>query len=173
MLATPERMRASDSSRPSSSRLSYRPGEIREPVTATRRGGYTVLGFSPSSSHSPFNATSIVSAAQGSTPLSARTQPGPDLAEVQRRTVRTLVVSQAVGAVGVTIGVATASLLARDISGSETMAGLAQTFQVLGTAVLQNNTLDLPFAAALGTVSVLVMVVYLLAVRRTGALDNL
>ena len=53
---------------------------------------------------------------------------------VQRRTVRTLVVSQAVGAVGVTIGVATASLLARDISGSETMAGLAQTFQVLGTA---------------------------------------
>ena len=43
-------------------------------------------------------------------------------------------VSQAVGAVGVTIGVATASLLARDISGSESMAGLAQTFQVLGTA---------------------------------------
>ena len=57
-----------------------------------------------------------------------------DLAHLQRRTVRTLVVSQAVGAVGVTIGVATASLLARDISGSETMAGLAQTFQVLGTA---------------------------------------
>ena len=50
-------------------------------------------------------------------------------------TIRTLVVSQAVGAVGVTIGVATASLLARDISGSESMAGLAQTFQVLGTAV--------------------------------------
>lgn len=45
--------------------------------------------------------------------------------------------------------------------------------QMLGTAVLQNNTLDLPFAAALGSVSVLVMVVYLLAVRRTGALDNL
>ena len=58
-----------------------------------------------------------------------------DLAVVQRHTVRTLVVSQAVGAVGVTIGVATASLLARDISGSEAMAGLAQTFQVLGTAV--------------------------------------
>lgn len=57
-----------------------------------------------------------------------------DLEVVQRHTVRTLVVSQAVGAVGVTIGVATASLLARDISGSETVAGLAQTFQVLGTA---------------------------------------
>jgi putative spermidine/putrescine transport system permease protein len=44
---------------------------------------------------------------------------------------------------------------------------------VLGTAVLQNNTLDLPFAAALGTASVLIMVLYLLAVRRTGALENL
>lgn len=57
-----------------------------------------------------------------------------DVEQVQCHTVRTLVVSQAVGAVGVTIGVATASLLARDISGSETLAGLAQTFQVLGTA---------------------------------------
>jgi MFS family permease len=63
------------------------------------------------------------------------TSQGLDLGLVQRRTVRTLVVSQAVGAVGVTIGVTTASLLARDISGSETMAGLAQTSQVLGTAV--------------------------------------
>ncbi|UUZ59305.1 hypothetical protein [Nocardioides sp. B-3] len=59
---------------------------------------------------------------------------GIDPAAVQTRTIRTLVVSQAVGAVGVTIGVATASLLARDISGSESMAGLAQTFRVLGTA---------------------------------------
>ena len=43
--------------------------------------------------------------------------------------------AQAVGAVGITIGIATASLLARDLSGSEKLAGLAQTFQVLGTAV--------------------------------------
>jgi len=57
------------------------------------------------------------------------------LAAVQRRTVRTLVVAQAVGALGMTIGIATASLLARDISGSEGQAGLAQTFQVLGTAI--------------------------------------
>ena len=67
--------------------------------------------------------------------MTTRLNAGLDVADVQRRTVRTLVVSQAVGAVGVTIGVATASLLARDISGSETMAGLAQTFQVLGTAL--------------------------------------
>ncbi|PKH41310.1 Predicted arabinose efflux permease, MFS family [Nocardioides alpinus] len=66
--------------------------------------------------------------------MSTRAAAGVDHEAVQRRTVRTLVVSQAIGAVGVTIGVATASLLARDISGSETMAGLAQTFQVLGTA---------------------------------------
>ncbi|MBK9477216.1 MAG: ABC transporter permease [Tetrasphaera sp.] len=45
--------------------------------------------------------------------------------------------------------------------------------QMLGTAVLQNNVLDLPFAAALGTVSVVIMVIYLVAMRRTGALENL
>jgi len=59
-----------------------------------------------------------------------------DVAAVQRRTVTTLVTAQAVGAVGITIGIATASLLARDISGSERQAGLAQTFQVLGAAVV-------------------------------------
>ena len=58
-----------------------------------------------------------------------------DPVAVQRRTVRTLVVSQALGAIGITIGIATASLLARDISGSEAQSGLAQTFQVLGAAV--------------------------------------
>lgn len=60
---------------------------------------------------------------------------GLDRAAVQRRTVRVLVLTQAVGAVGITIGIATASLLARDISGSESQAGLAQTAQVLGAAV--------------------------------------
>ena len=58
-----------------------------------------------------------------------------DAATVHRRTVVTLVVAQAVGAVGITIGVATASLLAREVSGSEGQAGLAQTSQVLGAAV--------------------------------------
>lgn len=58
-----------------------------------------------------------------------------DVVAVQRRTIRTLVVAQAVGAIGITIGIATASLLARDISGSDKQAGLAQTFQVLGAAI--------------------------------------
>ena len=58
-----------------------------------------------------------------------------DTAAVQRRTVRVLVLAQAVGAVGITVGVSTASLLARDISGSESLAGLVQTAQVLGASV--------------------------------------
>ena len=61
---------------------------------------------------------------------------GLDLATAQRRTVRVLMVTQAVGAVGITIGVATASLLARDLSGSEAQSGLAQTAKVLGAAVI-------------------------------------
>jgi MFS family permease len=63
------------------------------------------------------------------------TLPGLDPVALQRRTVRTLVVSQAVGAIGITIGIATASLLARDISGSDAQSGLAQTCQVLGAAL--------------------------------------
>lgn len=65
----------------------------------------------------------------------AATDQALSLAKVQRRTIRTLVLAQAVGAIGITIGIATASLLARDISGSESQAGLAQTFQVLGAAI--------------------------------------
>ena len=63
------------------------------------------------------------------------TAAGTDVALVQRRTVRVLVLAQAFGALGITIGIATASLLARDLSGSESLAGLAQTAQVLGAAV--------------------------------------
>jgi MFS family permease len=59
----------------------------------------------------------------------------PDLAAAQRHTVRTLVVTQALGGVGLTAAVAMAALLARDISGSDGLSGLAQTAQVLGAAV--------------------------------------
>jgi len=61
--------------------------------------------------------------------------PPADAVAAQRRTLRTLVAAQAVGAMGITIGIATASLLARDLSGSDSQAGLAQTCQVLGAAV--------------------------------------
>jgi MFS family permease len=60
---------------------------------------------------------------------------GHGLVALQRRTIGTLVAAQAIAAMGSTIGIATASLLARDISGSDNQAGLAQTFQVLGAAV--------------------------------------
>jgi MFS family permease len=57
------------------------------------------------------------------------------LREVQRRTLGTLVASQALGGLGTSIGVAVAALLAEEVSGSEALAGLAQTMQVLGAAV--------------------------------------
>lgn len=58
-----------------------------------------------------------------------------ELRRVQRRIVMVLVTSQALGGLGIAIGIAVASLLARDVSGSESLAGLVQTFQVLGAAV--------------------------------------
>ncbi|WP_351233185.1 ABC transporter permease [Streptomyces sp. NPDC002133] len=45
--------------------------------------------------------------------------------------------------------------------------------QLIGNLIYSNITLDLPLAAALGTVPVVVIVLYLLAVRRTGALSSL
>jgi putative spermidine/putrescine transport system permease protein len=42
--------------------------------------------------------------------------------------------------------------------------------QLIGNLVYSNITLDLPLAAALGTVPVAIIVLYLLAVRRSGAL---
>jgi putative spermidine/putrescine transport system permease protein len=45
--------------------------------------------------------------------------------------------------------------------------------QMLGNVVYQNFSLNLPFAAAVGVIPVAIMMVYLAAVRRTGALENL
>ncbi|HET7328683.1 MAG TPA: MFS transporter [Nocardioidaceae bacterium] len=65
----------------------------------------------------------------------AAAAPPTGVAAVQRRTVSTLAVSQALGGVGVTSGIAVATLLAEDILGSARLAGLAQTSQVLGAAL--------------------------------------
>ncbi len=62
--------------------------------------------------------------------------PDHRLREVQRRTMRTLVVSQALGGLGTTLGIAVAALLAEQITGSDALAGLAQTMLVLGVGVL-------------------------------------
>ncbi|MEW2625375.1 ABC transporter permease [Streptomyces sp. NPDC048106] len=45
--------------------------------------------------------------------------------------------------------------------------------QLIGNLVYSNIELNLPMAAALGTVPVVVIVLYLLAIRRTGALNSL
>jgi putative spermidine/putrescine transport system permease protein len=45
--------------------------------------------------------------------------------------------------------------------------------QMLGNIVYQNYTSNLPFAATIALIPVAIMVVYLAAVRRTGALENL
>ncbi|HYO86021.1 MAG TPA: MFS transporter [Dermatophilaceae bacterium] len=60
--------------------------------------------------------------------------PAPD--PVQRRTLTTLMTSQILGGVGLSGGVAVGSLLAEQILGSAELAGLANTFQILGSAVL-------------------------------------
>jgi MFS family permease len=57
-------------------------------------------------------------------------------AELQRTTLRVLVVSNVVGGVAVASGFAVAGLLAESISGSTSMAGLAATSTTLGAAML-------------------------------------
>jgi putative spermidine/putrescine transport system permease protein len=47
------------------------------------------------------------------------------------------------------------------------------TTEFIGNVVYRQFSVDLPFAAAYAVVPIVVMVVYLLAVRRTGALDEL
>ena len=55
---------------------------------------------------------------------------------LQRRVVRTLVGSQVLGGVGMACGIAVGALLAEDLSGTEALAGVGTTSQVLGTALL-------------------------------------
>lgn len=47
------------------------------------------------------------------------------------------------------------------------------TTEFIGNVVYRQFSVDLPFAAAYSTVPIVIMVIYLLAVRRTGALDEL
>lgn len=56
------------------------------------------------------------------------------VAEVQRRTLATLVSTQVLGGLGVGAAISVNAMLAKDVSGVEALAGLAQTAAVLGTA---------------------------------------
>jgi MFS family permease len=82
--------------------------------------------------------TSLPAAASGATSPADEPadQLADELARAQRHTVRTLVVTQAVGGVGLSAAIAVAALLAKDVTGSESLSGLAQTAQVLGAAVI-------------------------------------
>ena len=55
---------------------------------------------------------------------------------MQRRTVGVLSGGVALGGIGVTVGITVGGLLARDVAGTDTAAGLGQTAAVLGSAVL-------------------------------------
>lgn len=60
---------------------------------------------------------------------------GPDLAAVQRRTVRTLLGSQVCGGVGLVSGYSVTALLADDLTGSKTLAGLSAACLSIGAAI--------------------------------------
>lgn len=68
---------------------------------------------------------------QAPTPTAA-----PAVEALQARTVRTLMGSQVLGGVGVAAGIAVGALLAVEVSGKESLSGLASTTQVLGAALL-------------------------------------
>ncbi|MFC5927136.1 MFS transporter [Micromonospora vulcania] len=69
------------------------------------------------------------------TDLTAPRPVRPDVAPIQRRTLRLLFTTQIVGGIGVTIGISVGALLAARIAGTA-VAGLAQSAGVVGAALL-------------------------------------
>lgn len=65
---------------------------------------------------------------------------------LQRRVIRTLIGSQILGGVGMAAGIAVGALLAEELSGTEALAGVGTTAQVLGTALI-----TIPVARATAT----------------------
>ncbi|MFF3066203.1 MFS transporter [Oerskovia sp. NPDC057915] len=60
----------------------------------------------------------------------------PPVDRVQRRTVSVLAASQVFGGIGVATGISVSSLIASELSGSDAIAGLAQTTAVVGAAIV-------------------------------------
>ncbi|GIJ11321.1 MFS transporter [Micromonospora andamanensis] len=69
------------------------------------------------------------------TDLTTTSAAHPEVAPIQRRTLRLLFTTQIVGGIGVTIGIAVGALLAAEIAGTA-VAGLAQSAAVIGAALL-------------------------------------
>lgn len=59
-----------------------------------------------------------------------------DRASLQRKVIRTLVATQILGGVGMASGIAVGALLAEELSGTESLAGVGTTSQVLGSALI-------------------------------------
>ncbi|WP_446213257.1 MFS transporter [Micromonospora sp. IBSANI012] len=69
------------------------------------------------------------------TDLTAPARTRPDVAPIQRRTLRLLFTTQIIGGIGVTIGISVGALLAARVAGTA-VAGLAQSAAVVGGALL-------------------------------------
>ncbi|MEV0722496.1 MFS transporter [Micromonospora purpureochromogenes] len=69
------------------------------------------------------------------TDLTAPARTRPDVAPIQRRTLRLLFTTQIIGGIGVTIGISVGALLAARVAGTA-VAGLAQSASVVGGALL-------------------------------------
>jgi putative spermidine/putrescine transport system permease protein len=82
-----------------------------------------------------------------------------------RKVVLPLLVPSIVAGSVFTFSLSLGDYIAVDLVGGKT--------QVIGSVVFDNFSADLPFAAAFAVVPVIVMVAYLLGIRRTGALENL
>ena len=82
-----------------------------------------------------------------------------------RRVVMPLLVPSIVAGSVFTFSLSLGDYIAVDLVGGKT--------QVIGSVVYDNFSADLPFASAFAVVPVIVMVAYILGIRRTGALENL
>jgi putative spermidine/putrescine transport system permease protein len=82
-----------------------------------------------------------------------------------RRVVLPMIVPAIVAGSIFTFSLSMGDYIAVDIVGGKT--------QMIGTVIKNNYVNDLPFAAAFAVVPVVIMIVYLLAVRRSGALESL
>ena len=92
-----------------------------------------------------------------------------DLGAKAGRTFRSVVLPQVYPAL-VAGSIFTFSLTLGDFYMNRIVGG---TTEFIGNVVYRQFSVDLPFAAAYSTVPIVIMVVYLLAVRRTGALEEL
>ncbi len=92
-----------------------------------------------------------------------------DLGAKPARTLRTVALPMVVPSL-IAGSIFTFSLSLGDYIAVKNVGGKTQ---MLGNLVFDRQATDIPFAAALATLSVVIMVIYLSLVRRTGALENL